>query len=118
MAEPLDRLNLTDAVEKEVESGECRMDGGMYPALVFIACSAMSLLHCPMEIKARILDCPDSDEHIVRRLGKAVVVLWDSLPAPVQDQLLKQAVLMHDRQRALQLKQKIKAFIKEWKTIE
>jgi hypothetical protein len=54
----------------------------MYPALVFIACSAVSSLHCLMEIKARILDCPDSDEHIVRRLGKAVVVLWDSLPAP------------------------------------
>lgn len=36
---------------------DCRMDGGMYLALVFIACSAMPLLHCPMEIKARILDC-------------------------------------------------------------
>jgi hypothetical protein len=73
---------------------------------------------CIHRLFSRVVVALSDDEHIVRRLGKAVVVLWDSLPAPVQDQLLKQAVLMHDRQRALQLKQKIKAFIKEWKTIE
>jgi hypothetical protein len=71
-----------------------------------------------MEVKARILDCPEQDEHIVRRLGKAVVVLWDSLPKPVQAQLVKQAVLMHDRDRHLQLRQKVNAFIRAWKTIE
>jgi hypothetical protein len=70
-----------------------------------------------VEIKARILDCPDSDEHLVRRLGKAVVVQWDNLPADVRDLLLKQAVLMHDRHRALQLRQKIKAFIEQWKIV-
>jgi hypothetical protein len=72
----------------------------------------------PMQIKARILDCPESDEHIVRRLGKAVVVLWDDLPRPIQDQIAKQAALMHDRHRALQLRHKIRAFIQIWKTIE
>jgi len=71
-----------------------------------------------MEIRARILECAESDEHIVRRLGKAVVVQWDALPVDVQDQLLKQAVLMYDKQRTLQLRQKIKAFIQKWKTIE
>jgi hypothetical protein len=71
-----------------------------------------------MQIKARILDCPESDEHIVRRLGKAAVILWDDLPRPIQDRLVKQAVLMHDRQRALQLRHKIRAFIQVWKTIE
>lgn len=71
-----------------------------------------------MEVKARILDCPESDEYIVRRLGKAVVVQWDALPTPVQGLLLKQAVLMHDRHRTLQLRQKITAFIKQWKIVE
>jgi hypothetical protein len=71
-----------------------------------------------MEIKARILNCPEGDEHIVRRLGKAVVILWDELPKQIQDQILKQAVLMHDRDRSLQLRQKIKGFIQKWKTIE
>jgi hypothetical protein len=75
-------------------------------------------LHHFVEIKARILECPDSDEHIVRRLGKAAVVQWDSLPTAVQSLLLKQAVLMHDRDRALQVRQKIKAFIEKWKIVE
>jgi hypothetical protein len=71
-----------------------------------------------MEIKPRIFDCPTNDEHIVRRLGKAVVLQWDALPGPVQDLILKQAVLMHDQHRVLQLRQKIKAFIQKWKIIE
>ena len=36
-----------------------------------------------MEIKARIVECPESDEHVIRRLGKAVAVLWETLPPPV-----------------------------------
>lgn len=71
-----------------------------------------------MEITPRILDCPAGHEHIVRRLGKAVVVQWDALPKPVQDLILKQAVLMHDQQRVLQLRHKIKAFIRDWKIVE
>ena len=70
-----------------------------------------------MQIKPRILDCPESETHIIRRLGKAAVVQWDSLPPPVQDLLLKQAVLMHDHDRTTQLRQKIKAFIEKWKII-
>lgn len=86
--------------------------------LAFSLGSFPQCLYCTMEIKARILDCPESDEHIVRRLGKAVVVQWDSLPKPIQDQLVKQAALIHDRERTLQLRQKIKAFIQKWKTVE
>ena len=71
-----------------------------------------------MEIRPRILDCPASDEHIVRRLGKAVVVQWDALPGSVQYLILKQAVLMHDQNRVLQLRHKIKAFIQNWKIVE
>ena len=41
-----------------------------------------------------------------------------TLPEPVQKQILKQAVLMHDRQRALQLQQKIMGFVRHWKTTE
>lgn len=71
-----------------------------------------------MQVKARILDCPESDLHIIRRLGKAVVVQWDSLPAPVQALVLKQAVLMHDQVHTTQLRQKISAFIQKWKILK
>jgi hypothetical protein len=89
-----------------------------HTSVVGIADSSADCLHDGMEIKARILDCSESDEHIVRRLGKAVVVQWDSLPKPVQYQLLKQAALVHDRERILQLRQKIQAFIQKWKALE
>ena len=87
-------------------------------ALPFMASSLVSWLYCLMEIRPRILDCPADDEHIVRRLGKAVVVQWDALPGPVQDLILKQAVLMHDRHRVLQLRHKVRAFIQNWKIVE
>jgi hypothetical protein len=71
-----------------------------------------------MEIRPRILDCPARDEYVVRRLGKAVVVQWDALPVDVQNLILKQAALMHDQTRVLQLRHKIKAFIRNWKIVE
>lgn len=41
----------------------------------------------------------------IRRLGKAVIVQWDSLPKDVQDQdrIREQAVFMHDSQETVQL---------------
>ena len=83
-----------------------------------MASSLVSWLYRLMEVRPRILDCPANDEHIVRRLGKAIVVQWDALPGPVQDLILKQAVLMHDQNRVLQLRHKIKAFIRNWKIVE
>ena len=71
-----------------------------------------------MDVRPRILDCPANDEHIVRRLGKAVVVQWDALPAPVQDLILRQALVMHDRDRVLQLRHKIRAFVQNWKIVK
>lgn len=86
--------------------------------LSFIARSFAQWLNRAMQITSRILDCPESEAHIIRRLGKAVVVQWDNLPEPVQALLLKQAVLMHDQVRAIQLRQKIKSFIQRWKIVE
>ncbi len=64
------------------------------------------------DITGRSLDYADEDEHILRRLGGAVVVHWKSLPKDVQDTLLEQAVFMNDRVPAVQLKQQIEAFIR------
>ena len=83
-----------------------------------MASSHVLWLYYLMEVRSRILDCPAKDEHIVRRLGKAVVVQWDALPGAVQDLILKQAVLMHDKHRVLQLRHKIREFIRNWKVVE
>ena len=44
------------------------------------------------DIKAAQVMCSSDEEHILRRLGAAVVVQWDELPGDVHALLLEQAV--------------------------
>jgi hypothetical protein len=47
------------------------------------------------DIRARVMECSEAEEHILGLIGKAVVAQWDHLPSSVRDQLLKQAGLVH-----------------------
>ena len=64
-----------------------------------------------VDIRPQRLEYDEDDEHILRRLGGAVVVQWSSLPKDIQDQLQKQAGLMADRFVTVQLKEQIQLFI-------
>ena len=66
-----------------------------------------------MDIKGRSLRYSEDEEHILRRLGGAVIVLWDTLPVEIQRALFDQAVLMVDRYQTVQLKEQIARFIHE-----
>lgn len=66
-------------------------------------------------VKFQILDCPNDEEHIIRRLGTAVVLQWSSLPKEVQGRLLQQAVFVHDRYQTVQLQEQISMFISKHK---
>jgi hypothetical protein len=68
-----------------------------------------------MDIKDRVLKYDEFDEHILRRLGGAVVVLWDDLPTKQRRRILDQAILMGDRYQTVQLKQQIEIFIRAHK---
>ncbi len=70
------------------------------------------------DITGRSLDYADEDEHILRRLGGAVVVQWRSLPQDVRDTLLEQAVYINDRTPAVQLKEQIESFIRKHQKAE
>jgi hypothetical protein len=63
------------------------------------------------DIVARIIPYSEDQEHILRRLGGAVVAQWDALPSDVQSRILSQAPLIHDRYECVQLYQQIDAFI-------
>ena len=65
------------------------------------------------EIRGRKLDYEEADEHILRRLGGAVVVQWANLPDDVRTLLVEQATFMLDRHQTVQLKQQIQAFIRD-----
>lgn len=65
-----------------------------------------------MRVKAEVVDYTEDDEHILRRLGCAIVVQWPNLPKEIQYLLVEQATFMHDRYQTAQLKQQISGFIK------
>jgi hypothetical protein len=53
------------------------------------------------------------DEHILRRLGAALIVLWDQLPEAQQNKLVAQACLMPDHETTTSLHEQIRIFIRE-----
>jgi hypothetical protein len=64
-----------------------------------------------LPVRPKILEYEQNQEHILRRLGGAVVVQWDGLPQDVRDLLLRQATVMFDREPAVQLGWQIEEFI-------
>jgi hypothetical protein len=57
-------------------------------------------------------------EHLLRRLGEALVVQWDALPDDLQDLLIDQAVLVEDREDAPHAQSDIESFIRTAKVVQ
>lgn len=51
-------------------------------------------------------------EHLVRRLGEALLVQWDALPDELQDLLIDQASVVEDREEAAHQTADIENFIR------
>jgi len=64
----------------------------------------------PPQATAVTLKVKDAQEHLLRRLGQAVVLQWEELPHALQDVLIDQAVLVADREAASQ--SEIETFIR------
>ena len=54
-----------------------------------------------------------NDEHIVRRLGWAVLTQWPNLPVEVRETILQQAVFVDDRYQTTHLNEQIAIFIRQ-----
>lgn len=54
---------------------------------------------------------PDQ-EHVLRRLGEALVVQWDAMPDELQDLLIDQAAVVEDREDAPHATSDIERFIR------
>ena len=61
------------------------------------------------------LKVKDSQEHLLRRLGQALVLQWEAMPDGLQDVLIDQAVLVSDREPASQ--GEIETFIRAVKSV-
>ena len=63
------------------------------------------------DVVARIIPYSIEEEHILRRLGGAVIAQWDAFPESVRTLILSQAPLIYDRDHSVQLYHQIDAFI-------
>lgn len=57
-------------------------------------------------------------EHVLRRLGQALVVQWDALPDDLQDLLIDQAALVEDREDAPHTTSDIESLIRSVKVVQ
>ena len=64
-----------------------------------------------MKVLPRSIECTEAEEHVLRRLGKAVLALWSDLPPEARNALFEQAMLVGDRHEAADLRHDIRAFI-------
>jgi hypothetical protein len=64
-------------------------------------------------IKAFVPPEIGDEEHIIRRLGWALVKGWPDLPEDIQRRLREQAVFVHDKFETPQLDQQISIFLRK-----
>lgn len=64
-------------------------------------------------VRAAHIDYTEDEEHILRRLGGAVIAQFANLPPNIRELLVEQATFMHDRHQTVQLKEQIEAFIEK-----
>ena len=55
----------------------------------------------------------DSEEHLVRRLGAAVISCWRELPAEVRLRLYERSVEIHDDHGSERLEEEFRRFLSE-----
>lgn len=61
----------------------------------------------------KILRYSNDEAHIVRRLGAAVVSLWDELPKAEREKIADRACHVFDEYQTVQLNEQISVFIRE-----
>lgn len=54
----------------------------------------------PPQVMALTLKYRENQEHLLRRLGQAMVLQWDELPVQLQDLLIDQAAIVEDHDDA------------------
>jgi hypothetical protein len=64
----------------------------------------------------RTLKYREAQEHLLRRLGGALVLQWDALPDDLQDLLIDQAAMVEDRDERAVATRDIESFIRTVKT--
>lgn len=70
----------------------------------------------PPAVVQKTVKYKDAQEHLLRRLGNALVLQWDALPDELQDLIIDQAATVDDRDEAPHEATDIESFIRNAKT--
>ncbi len=73
--------------------------------------SRQAALRAP-QVEFKTVRYRPAQEHLVRRLGEALVVQWDALPDELQDLIIDQAAVVADREEAPHATADIENFIR------
>lgn len=71
----------------------------------------------PPQVLQKTVKYNDKQEHLVRRLGSALVLQWDALPDALQDLIIDQAATVDDRDEAAHESGDIENFIRSARVI-
>lgn len=71
----------------------------------------------PPRAEPRVLKYRPADEHVLRRLGAALVMHWDQLPDELQDLLIDQAAIADDREDGAHAQGDIETFLRSVKVV-
>ena len=66
-----------------------------------------------MSDQREFLTYEEGEEHIVRRLGAAVVSLWDTFPEESRERIVRTALHVRDKYDTVSLNEQIRMFIRE-----
>jgi hypothetical protein len=66
----------------------------------------------PPQVEFKTVKYRPAQEHLLRRLGEALVIQWDALPDNLQDLLIDQAAVVEDREEAPHATADIESFIR------
>ena len=71
----------------------------------------------PPRVEQKTLRYKDDEAHLLRRLGSALVLQWDSLPDELQDRLIDQAAAVEDREDGAHEAADVERFIRGAKVV-
>jgi len=69
------------------------------------------------QVQSKTLKYKETQEHLLRRLGAAIVLQWDTLPDDLQDRVIDQAAIVEDRDEAPHEANDIANFIRSVKVM-
>lgn len=92
------------------------MEAGLQRSIMFNGSKGDFATPLAPTLMAKTLRYSAASEHLLRRLGSALVLQWDALPDDLQDLLIDQAAGVEDRDEAPHTPEHLERFVRTVKS--